>query len=105
MTSPKPQNQMKKKMPPIALLLLVLLAFYILSAVVVFDFGNAAHPHDEEYFGKKQVAFGPAPRAWLCKPAYQAGFDGHEWPFFVYRPICAVWRTVKGYATPSAWRK
>ena len=79
-------------------------AFYLGSAIIIFDFGEAAYPHDEEYFGNKHVAFGPRPRASFCKPAYAGGFDGTEWPLRMYRPVCEVWRYAEGYAAPTGWR-
>jgi hypothetical protein len=83
---------------------LVLIVIYLSGAAVVFDFRTAARPHDEEYFGERKVAFGPRPRVLFCLPAYQSGFDGHEWPFFIYRPVCHIWRLMLGYDAPSNWR-
>jgi hypothetical protein len=83
---------------------IILLAFYAISAFILFDFTEAAYPHDEEYFRDKLVAYGPCPRVWVRLPDYQAGYSGHEWPFFIYRPVCSIWRSYNGYATPAEWR-
>jgi hypothetical protein len=63
-----------------------------------------AYPHDEEHFDSHQVAFGPQPRISLCKPSYESGYDGSEWALIVYRPICQLWATQKGFAKPAKWR-
>ncbi len=81
------------------------LLMYVGAALVVFDFSEIAYPVGEETHNGKWVAFGPRPRLFLCKPAYSSiSYDGSEWPFFVFRPICTAWRSVKGYETPGEWR-
>ena len=78
--------------------------FYIGSSLIVLNFSETAYPHDEEYFGPRQVSFGPRPRHPFCRPSYPSGYDGHEWALVFYRPICQLWACWKGYAPPFSWR-
>ncbi|MFA5795258.1 MAG: hypothetical protein WC980_09395 [Candidatus Brocadiia bacterium] len=85
-----------------------ILIAYLLSAFVVFDFTRTADPNDEEYYKGRPVAYGPHPRLIFCAPS-RGGFiyddyDGREWPFIVYAPICRVWRTLTGHAPPHSIR-
>jgi len=78
---------------------------YALSAFVLLDWGKPAYASDEEIFNGKEVAFGPKPRSWVCRPSWEGvRFDGSEWPLAVYRPVCWIWRTMKGFETPARWR-
>ena len=86
-------------------LALGLLTLYAAAAVIVFDFSNAAFPNDEENFGAQPVAIGPRPRSFAC-PATSEGvaWQGREWPFVVFSPVCHWWRIRHGYAPPAEWR-
>src|SRR4051794_14200880 len=82
------------------------LFLYLLAAFIVFDMGKPAYAYDEETHNGREVALGPRPRTWACKPTHHdVGFDGHEWPFKVFRPICGIWRVTKGYETPAELRR
>jgi hypothetical protein len=93
----------------VAAVIALVLGGYVGSAWVVLDFSEVAYPNDEEYFGERQVAFGPRPRLLLCHPAYLdipggASYDGSEWALVVYRPICQLWLTRHDFAPPGRWR-
>ncbi len=86
--------------------LAVLLLLYVTAACVVFDFSKPANAFDEEEHNGRAVAFGPRPRGLFCKPSYAGmNYDGSEWPFLVFKPVCSAWRTNKGYEAPSKLRK
>lgn len=94
-----------KKMLAFAFVLSALVVVYFAGALCVFDFFDAAYPDDEDSFNGVRVAFGPRPREFFCKPSWEGvAYNGREWPFLVYRPVCAIWRSHKGYATPAEWR-
>jgi len=80
---------------------------YVLSSLVVFDFFRAALPGDEDNTADgRPVAIGPKPRRIFCPPTvHDVRFDGDEWPFRVYAPICAAWRMVRGFAPPAERRQ
>lgn len=85
------------------------LTVYLTAAAVVFDFTSPACPPDEEYCGRRPVAYGPLPRGIFCRGAnldLPGGwdFDGKEPVWLPFRPVCAVWRAATGYAAPSGWR-
>lgn len=82
-------------------ILAILLApvLYLLSAGLVFDFSSPAWDNWSE--GK---AHGPSPRLFLCHPTYYdlpggASWEGTEWAFVVYRPVCSAWLRLKGLST------
>jgi len=79
---------------------------YFGAAVLIFDFGQAAFPGDEENTADgRPVALGPRPRAFFCRPTvHEVCWEGREWPFVVFAPICSGWRQRHGYATPAKWR-
>lgn len=89
----------------VGVIFLSLVILYGLAAAVVFDFSAAGHAFDEEYHNGRPVAFGPRPRWPFCAPHYQSGFDGEEWPFAVFAPLCAAWRYLAGYAPPAKLRR
>jgi hypothetical protein len=73
---------------------------YLMSACVVFDLGSTAW--DDSYEG---AAHGPHPRLLLCRPCRfdwpgGASWDGSEWAFRAYTPICSAWLKVKGLERP-----
>ena len=73
---------------------------YLLAAAVVFDFSEAAYYRDAEYnqIGQR-FAIGPRPRWFICYPTYSDFFyEGDEWPFKVFAPICTFHREFHGYA-------
>jgi hypothetical protein len=84
-------------------LIVSLPSLYLLSALVVFDFRSTAADFCQEYDDQRRpVAHGPEPRIILCRPHLYdfpggASWDGSEWAFTVYRPICSVWLRLKGY--------
>jgi len=82
------------------------LLLYLLAAFIVLDMGRPAYAYDEETHNGKDVALGPRPRAWACKPTHRdVAFEGNEWPFRVFKPVCAIWRLNKGYESPAELRR
>ena len=79
---------------------------YILVALVVFDFTQTAFPYDEDNTPDgRPVALGPRPRWFACSRAHDSfNFEGREWPFVVFAPICSWWRSSHGYAPSAKWR-
>jgi len=90
----------------LALILFLLAApiLALLSVPAVFDLSESAPIYDEEYRLDNgiRVSAGPRPRWFLCYPPYHDFFyEGTEWPFRVYSPLCRLWRTLHGYDAPS----
>jgi hypothetical protein len=78
---------------------------YVGAAFIVFDFSRAAYPSDEENHEGREVAIGPRPRRLFCPPTWEGvRWEGREWPFVVFAPICSCWRDEHGYAPSHAWR-
>ncbi len=79
---------------------------YVLSSLVVFDLFRAALPGDEDNTADgRAVAIGPKPRRMFCRPTvHDVRFNGDEWPFRVFAPLCKAWRGVGGYAPPIGER-
>ena len=77
-----------------------LLALYLGAAFVVFDFSRAALPGDEDNTEDgRPVALGPRPRSLFCRPTVSdVRWEGGEWPFVVFAPVCNLWRERHGYA-------
>jgi hypothetical protein len=89
----------------IPLIMTAALFLYTLSAFIVFDMSKPARVFDEENYKGKEIALGPRPRRWACRPTHEGvTFDGNEWPFLVFRPVCAVWQLIKGYESPAEMR-
>ncbi len=86
---------------------LVFLAAYLGAASLVFDFGSAAFPNDEENTGDgRPVALGPRPRQLFCPPTWEGVcWEGREWPFVIFAPICSWWRDRHGYAPAAESRR
>lgn len=85
-------------MRPVYLVPIVATTLYFLAATVLFDFTKPALAHDVETRDGRPVAFGPRPRSFTCQPFYAGMFyDGEEWPFRVFWPVCAAWRGICGY--------
>ena len=83
-----------------------LFLLYMAAALIVFDFSEAAYSVGEETHNGKKVAFGPRPRFFFCKPSYTSiSYNGSEWPFRIFRPVCHVWRSYKNYERPAEWRQ
>jgi hypothetical protein len=83
----------------------VALLVYVTAAAIVFDFSRAAFPNDEENYNGREVAIGPRPRHLFCPPTWEGvRWEGREWPFVVFAPICSWWRERHGYAPSHAWR-
>jgi hypothetical protein len=71
---------------------------YGAAAVVVFDLTEPAYYNGVEAYQGRPAAAGPRPRIWFCQPAYHYFYyDGSEWPFTVFAPVCAAWRGFFGY--------
>jgi hypothetical protein len=84
---------------------LSLVVLYALAAVIVFDFSQPALPYDEENYQQRSVAIGPRPRRAICPPTwYGYYYEGREWPFLVFAPVCRIWQESKGYAPSAEWR-
>lgn len=75
---------------------------YAISSLVVFDIFAVAYPSDEDNTASGQpVAIGPKPRLMFCRPTvHDVYFNGDEWPFKWYAPVCKAWRIVRGFAPP-----
>jgi hypothetical protein len=83
----------------------VVVLVYLSAAAVVFDFSKAAYPSDEDYYDGRKVAIGPRPRSIFCPPTVEGvRWEGREWPFVVFAPVCSWWRERHGYAPSHAWR-
>jgi hypothetical protein len=84
----------------------VLVCAYLILAIIVFDFTKPAFSNDEDNFRGRAVAFGPCPReAFRSQRVITRGaYSGDEWYWFVFRPICFVWRFIEGYETPAEFR-
>jgi hypothetical protein len=82
------------------------LFLYLFSSLIVFDFFETAFPGDEDNTTDgRPVAIGPKPRAIFCRPTvHDVRFEGDEWPFKVYAPICSAWRLIRGYEPPAEER-
>lgn len=85
---------------------LLMVIGYLGAAGLVFDFNDAALPYDEEFTDDgRPVAVGPSPRGLFCRPTwYGVHWEGREWPFVVFAPICSLWRDNNGYAPSAEWR-
>lgn len=84
---------------------IVVIGLYAIFPLILFDWKEPAEPFDEETFAGKPVAFGPRPYWYFCTPSYANWFyDGSEWPFIVYRPICEVWLRLNKMEKPHQWR-
>jgi hypothetical protein len=83
-----------------------LILAYILAAALVFDFGQTAFPGDEDNTTDgRPVAIGPRPRPLFSRPTvHGVSWEGREWPFVLFAPVCSVWRAHHGYAAPAEWR-
>lgn len=83
-----------------------LLVVYFGAAAVVFDFGRTAFPGDEDNTEDgRPVALGPRPRSLFCRPTVSdVRWEGREWPFVVFAPVCSWWREHHGYAPSAEWR-
>lgn len=78
---------------------------YLLLATAVFDFSAPAYPYSEEYHAGREVAIGPRPRALFCRPSYHGMFyEGREWPFVVFQPVCRAWLWIHNLAPSAEWR-
>ena len=73
---------------------IITILVYLLAFASVFNVFRAAQPYDVE---SDEAACGPRPKWLFCKPHYGGMFyDGHEWPFVVFRPLCKVWIRLVG---------
>lgn len=83
-----------------------LLLTYIAAAALVFDFRETAYPDDEDNTEDgRPVALGPRPRSLFCRPTvHGVNWEGREWPFVVFAPICSWWRVRHGFAPSAEWR-
>jgi len=95
----------RRKLSALVWLCLTLPLLYLASSVVVFDFGSVACDLTGwEYDGKgRRVFHGPEPRVRICQPAKYsfptgAWWNGREWAFQVYKPVCRAWLLLNGYA-------
>ena len=80
--------------------IIIILCVPLLGFFVIFDLTTPAYKFDEEYNGSLRVAIGPRPRYFFCSPTYDIHYDGREWPFFVFKHMCFLWRKLAGYASP-----
>ena len=97
--------KLRPLMLPVCLTLALVPVIYLGSAALVFDFTRASLPDDEDIFGDMEVAIGPRPRGVFCRPTRNdVRWEGREWPFVVFAPVCEWWRTLHGYAPSAEWR-
>lgn len=67
---------------------------YFFAFIFVFNIFRAARPYDVE---SENVVCGPRPKWLFCRPSYGGiYYDGHEWPFVVFRPFCKTWIRMVG---------
>jgi hypothetical protein len=85
---------------------IALVVVYLGAAVLVFDFTKAAFPYDEDNTEDgRPVALGPRPRHLFCAPTWEGvRWEGREWPFVVFAPVCFWWLDRHGYAPSADWR-
>ena len=98
-TKPRPKSNTAVKMLKLTG---VVAAIYLVSAFIAFDMSKPAIVYDEEIRNGREVALGPRPRSWACKPTHHdVAYGGREWPFRVYLPVCGIWRLVRGFEAPT----
>ncbi len=63
---------------------------YVLSSIFVFNYAGKAYHFDVERSEKGiERICGPLPWYIVCRPTYHDYYyDGNEWPFIVYWPLC-----------------
>ena len=85
---------------------IALITVYLGAAMLVFDFNQTAYPNDEENAEDgRPVAIGPRPRGFFYQPTWEGvRWEGREWPFVVFAPVCSWWRDQHGYAPSAEWR-
>jgi len=86
-------------------LALAIVMAYPLAFWMMFDTSTPADKWDVDNSPSGfRVALGPRPRAAICSPRSPDGwnFDGSEWPFVVFRPLCIAWLRLHGYVPPQA---
>ncbi len=82
-----------------------MIVLYFISFFLVFDVMKPAYSDDEDSYNFKAVAHGPRPRLLFCGSyMHNETYSGDEWPFYVYAPLCTMWRWWMGYAPPAVWR-
>jgi hypothetical protein len=80
------------------LVVLATVGLYAGGAALLFDVWSPAYPYDEDMRNGRSVAIGPHPRELFCRPTHHnIYYEGDEWPFAIYRPICWAWCKVLGY--------
>lgn len=100
-----PGRRIRRLPARLGLIGLVAIGLYIASFLVVFDLGRAAPDWDEEYSPQGEVALGPRPRAVFARPSHwNVAYEASQWPFQLYRPLCAIWLRLSGYSLPAEWR-
>jgi len=83
----------------------IIVTLYFFTFLIVFNLGAVAYPEEEDTFEGRTVAYGPRPRSiFAVQNPRTCGYKGDEWPFFVYRPLCFVYRMIRGLNAPAQWR-
>jgi hypothetical protein len=77
--------------------IVMLLLWYILFAALVFDFSAPSLAFDHEL-----VVYGPEVRWYACINYYNGHFDGGEWVFYFFNPICRLWAYFNGFSMASS---
>ena len=95
----------KKTLRVVLFGLLIAVVSYLVAFALVFDTSRMAFSwHEDNTEGGQPVAFGPRPRWIFCRETPIGRYDGSEWVFVVFRPLCEIHAKQKGYALPAEWR-
>src|SRR5690349_16370314 len=99
--TPRPMRRLNRPMligrRRLGAVIVAVLVLYLAGAAAVFDFRSPAYAYDQEYSADgRKIAYGPCPRQLLCFPRgpsflWDRSYNGTEWAFTVYRPVCRVW--------------
>ena len=74
------------------------IVLYILLSIFVFDYSRKAYYYDRDRndTGLEMIC-GPKPWSIICAPTYhEFYFDGKEWPFIIFKPICWGYARIRG---------
>ena len=86
----------------------IALVIYVVAFFVLLDVRYPATCHAEKSrYDPRPVSVGPLPNGvWpiflLCPPPWSNGYyNGGEWEFRVFWPLCRLWLWVNGYVPPD----
>ena len=99
-----PQDGCHKARREASRVLCSLCLVYSIASVAVFDYRTASLPPDEDNDSSgNPVAVGPRLWPWVNWSG-KTSFEGNEWPFRVFYPICRAWIKLRGYSLPIEYR-